>query len=72
MTPEQGKQKKLEFALEVLGNDLYPHCHNLKAKIYFMGYMTNKLLQTSFGWRKTDDRDSYVNKRIDTCGIRFE
>ena len=69
MTPEQGKQKKLEFALEVLGNDLYPHCHNLKEKIYFMGYMTNKLLQTSFGWRKTDDRDSYVNKRIDTCGI---
>ena len=34
-----------------------------------MGYMTNLLLQTSFGWRKTDDRDSYVNKRIDTCGI---
>ena len=69
MTPEQGKQKKLEFALEVLDNDLYPHCHNLKEKIYFMGYMTNKLLQTSFGWRKTDDRDSYINKRIDTCGI---
>ena len=69
MTPEQGKQKKLEFALEVLDNDLYPHCHNLKEKTYFMGYMTNKLLQTSFGWRKTDDRDSYVNKRIDTCGI---
>ena len=69
MTPEQGKQKKLEFALGVLDNDLYPHCHNLNEKIYFMGYMTNKLLRTSFGWRKTDDRDSYVNKRIDTCGI---
>ena len=27
--------------------------------------MTNKLLQTSFGWRKIDDRDSYKNKRID-------
>ena len=69
MTPEQGKQKKLEFALGVLNNDLYPHCHNHQQKIYFMGYMTNLLLQTSFGWRKTDDRDSYVNKRIDTCGI---
>ena len=69
MTPEQGKAKKLEFALEVLNNDLFPHCHNLEQKIYFMGYMTNQLLQTSFGWRKTDDRDSYVNKRIDTCGI---
>ena len=34
-----------------------------------MGFMTNKLLQTSFGWRKTDDRDSYKNKRIDLCGV---
>ena len=31
--------------------------------------MTNKLLQTSLGWLPTDDRDSYLNKRIDTCGI---
>ena len=28
-----------------------------------------KLLQTSFGWRKPDDRDSYKNKRIDLCGV---
>ena len=68
MTVEQGKTKKLEFTLEVLNNDLFPHCHNIDQKIYFMGYMTNKLLRTSFGWRKTDDRDSYINKRIDTCG----
>ena len=33
-----------------------------------MGYMINKLLQTSFGWRNTDDRDSYKNKRIDLTG----
>ncbi len=69
MSPEQGKLKKLEFTLEVLNNDLFPHCHNTEQKLYFMGYMTNKLLQTSFGWQKTDDRDSYINKRIDTCGI---
>ena len=30
--------------------------------------MTNKLLRTSFGWRKQDDRDSYINKRIDLTG----
>ena len=69
MTLEQGRKKKLEFAHEVLNNDLFPHCHNIEQKRYFMGYMINKLLQTSFGWRKTDDRDSYINKRIDTCGI---
>ena len=27
--------------------------------------MTNKLLRTSFGWRDSDDRDAYFNKRID-------
>ena len=30
--------------------------------------MTNKLLRTSFGWRKIDDRDAYFNKRIDLTG----
>ena len=30
--------------------------------------MTNKLLSTSFGWRNTDDRDAYFNKRIDLTG----
>ena len=30
--------------------------------------MANKLLQTSYGWRKVDDRDSYINKRIDLAG----
>ena len=34
-----------------------------------LGFMINKLLQTSFGWRKTDDRDSYKNKRLDLCGV---
>ena len=43
-----------------------------KQKIYFLGYMTNKLLQTSFGWRKKDDRDSYINKRIDLTGTLIE
>ena len=68
MTPEQGAFKKKEFTVNVLGNDLYPHCATEKQKLYFLGYMTNKLLATSFGWRKTDDRDAYFNKRIDLCG----
>ena len=69
MTQEQGIEKKYEFTLDMLSNDLFPHCHTTIQKIYFMGYMANKLLKTSFGLRKTDDRDSYMNKRIDTCGI---
>ena len=53
-----------------LNNDLFPHCKTDKQKIYFLGYMTNKLLKCSFGW-KTDDRDSYVNKRIDLTGNTY-
>ena len=68
MTPEEGAAKKKEFTENILANDLYPHCKEKTQKIYFLGFMINKLLKTSFGWRKTDDRDSYKNKRIDLCG----
>jgi DNA-directed RNA polymerase beta subunit len=30
--------------------------------------MTNKLIRTSFGWLPVDDRDSYLNKRIELTG----
>jgi DNA-directed RNA polymerase II subunit RPB2 len=68
MTKEMGQKKKREFTINVLENDLFPHCKTKKQKIYFLGYMTNKLLQTSYGWRKCDDRDSYCNKRLDLTG----
>ena len=69
MSVEAGRLKKRQFAEEVLENDLFPHCQTKEQKIYFLGYMANLLLKTSFGWRDTDDRDSYVNKRLDSCGI---
>ena len=69
MTLEQGKKKKRDFADEVLEADLFPHCVTKKEKIYFLGYMVNRLLQTVLGWRDCDDRDSFQNKRIDTVGV---
>jgi DNA-directed RNA polymerase II subunit RPB2 len=69
MDKEQGYKKKCEFAQEILNNDLFPHCKTEKEKIYFLGYMTNKLLRCSFGWISSDDRDSYLNKRIDLTGV---
>uniref|UniRef100_A0A6C0C3K0 DNA-directed RNA polymerase n=1 Tax=viral metagenome TaxID=1070528 RepID=A0A6C0C3K0_9ZZZZ len=69
MDKESGIKKKRAFTVSVLDNDLFPHCRTKQQKIYFLGYMVNKLLQTSFGWRKPDDRDSYLNKRLDTTGI---
>ena len=68
MDKETGIIKKRQFTLEVLQNDLFPHCQTTKQKIYFLGYMANKLLQVSFDWIKGDDRDSYLNKRIDLTG----
>ena len=68
MDKEAGARKKREFTVNVLKNDLFPHCSTEKQKIYFLGYMINKILSASFGWRKKDDRDSYVNKRIDLTG----
>lgn len=68
MTPEEGQRKKREFTEEVLANDLFPHCKTEQQKLYFLGYMANRLLHASFEWTREDDRDSYMNKRIDTTG----
>ena len=65
---ETGSRKKREFALEVLENDLFPHCQTLQQKLYIIGYMARKLIQTSLGWLPADDRDSYLNKRIELTG----
>ena len=68
MDRETGIRKKHEFTLDVLNNDVFPHCSNMVQKVYFLGYMASRLLQVSFDWMKCDDRDSYLNKRIDLTG----
>jgi DNA-directed RNA polymerase II subunit RPB2 len=47
MDKETGARKKHEFTLDILSNDLFPHCQSAVQKIYFLGYMTNKILQAS-------------------------
>jgi len=68
MDKETGQRKKHEFAVEVLSNDLFPHCTTQSQKLYLLGYMAKKLLQTSLGWIPPSDRDSYLNKRIELTG----
>lgn len=68
MDKETGARKKYEFTLDILNNDLFPHCNTKQQKIYFLGYMTNKLLMACYGIIKQDDRDSYLNKRVDLTG----
>ena len=68
MDKETGARKKREFTVDVLNNDLFPHCQTLEQKLYLLGYMVKKLLFTSLGWMPPDDRDSYLNKRIELTG----
>ena len=68
MDRETGLRKKTEFTMDILKNDLFPHCNNAEQKIYFLGYMVTRVLQVSFEWVKQDDRDSFVNKRVDLTG----
>ena len=68
MDKETGAKKKREFAQEVLENDLFPHCATPSQKLILLGYMAKKLIQTSKRLIPLDDRDSYVNKRIELTG----
>lgn len=68
MDKETGAKKKREFAQEVLENDLFPHCSTPNQKLVLLGYMAKKLIQTSKRLIPLDDRDSYVNKRIELTG----
>jgi len=68
MDRETGIKKKNDFTMDILNNDLFPHCITQEQKIYFLGYMTNRLLQVSLQMIQPDDRDSYLNKRIDLTG----
>ena len=69
MDKETGELKKRQYTLDILNNDLFPHCITKTQKIYFLGEMANKLIKSSIGWREADNRDSYINKRIDITGV---
>ena len=63
------KHKKIKYLNELLKNEFLPHIGtSYEKKAYYLGYMTNRLLQCYLNKNDYDDRDSYVNKRIDTPG----
>lgn len=68
MDKETGEQKKAEFTNDIINNDLFPHCATRVQKLYYLGYMCQCLLRASTGFNSADDRDSYLNKRIDLTG----
>ncbi len=61
--------QKRTHILTLLQNNFLPHIEgSLVNKAYYIGYMINKLLRASLGRISIDDRDSYINKRVDLPG----
>lgn len=61
--------RRKEYTQEVINNELFPHCKTRLQKIYLLGLVTNRLIQTALGWLEPADRDSYLNKRIESTGV---
>ena len=68
----KNQQRKLHLKT-LLENNFLPHVEGgLEYKAYYIGYMINRLLKCYLGRIPPDDRDSYVNKRIDLIGNLME
>ena len=65
---ETAARKKREYAEEILKSDFFPHCRTTTQRLFFLGYMTKCLLECSLGLESKDDRDSFLNKRVDMTG----
>jgi len=64
------RQYKMNVLQKVLHNEFLPHVGpDLGKKALYLGYMVNKLIKCFLGKMAMDDRDSYINKRVDTPGI---
>jgi len=63
--------QKRNHIFHILKNDILPHANNnnLLHKSYFICTMVNKMLNVYLKRKKPDDRDSYINKRVDMPGI---
>ena len=63
------QQQKRMHLNNLLENTLLPHLDNNKmVKAYYLCYMIKKLLYCFIKRKNVDDRDSFVNKRIDLVG----
>jgi DNA-directed RNA polymerase II subunit RPB2 len=60
---------RLLYLKSILEKEYLPHLgKSVLKKLYFTGLMINKLLKCAIGIIPVTDRDSYVNKRMDTTG----
>lgn len=64
------KIQRMNIIRNILAKEFLPHVgQEFHKKALYLGYMTNKLLKCYLGVKEFDDRDSYINKRVDTPGV---
>jgi len=62
--------QRVAMVTSVLRKEFLPHTGAaFPAKALYLGLMVNKLLRCYKGLQDMDDRDSYVNKRLNTPGV---
>ena len=67
---QMDKKHQYAYINKLLKNDFLPNVgKSFKKKAIFLGYMTARLLNCFIGREDYDDRDNYINKRIDLPGI---
>ena len=70
MTGANKCQNAIELLHNNISNDFLPHVgKNFKRKALYLGFMIRKMIRIYLGYDSYDNRDSYMNKRIDTPGI---
>jgi len=73
-TRESTQERRRKYTEHILSNELLPHmglvydanCN--RRKLHYIGHMVRRLLLVHTGEESADDRDSYVNKRVDGAG----
>lgn len=69
ITGNMRNNKTIENVELVLDSDLLPHITGRNKKALYLGFMINKAISIYLGYESYDNRDSYINKRIDTPGM---
>lgn len=68
--PDLRFQQKKQHLIKLLTHDLLPHLESkLMHKARYICYMANKLYKVHLNRKKPDDRDTFLNKRIEMPGI---
>ncbi len=64
--------ERKDYAEQVVDSEIFPHMgvtSSTREKAYLLGHMVHKLMATLLGFRKPDDRDNYINKRVESPGV---